>query len=308
MQQLSTPIYHPYAETEEQLNKFISDNDNVVREENIKSQEIYSMSEYANMFMATRTAHVDCKDISAEELSEEFLSTISLNKDLLNVINEQTKRQCKSQFWFEQRSGRLTESNFYRICHLRQNTDTLTLVKTLMNYCPSNESTMPEQLAWGLMKEEAAINIYAKKMQKKHKTFHIVKCELIVNKSLPYLRASPDGIRSCSCCKKVLAVKSKFTKRSLLPAVAAEEHLIKGSNGQITLKRETKWNYQIQGQMACTGIDICDLIIYTNKGILVVPVSFDRALWETMVIKLRAFYVSHMVPELLTKRIKQELS
>lgn len=35
----------------------------------------------------------------------------------------------------------------------------------------------------------------------------------------------------------------------------------------------------------------CILIIYTLKGILVVPVQFDEELWEHMVEKLRKFFI-----------------
>ena len=45
------------------------------------------------------------------------------------------------------------------------------------------------------------------------------------------------------------------------------------------LKEETTWCYQIQGQMAITGIHHTDLMIYTNKGILIVPVEFNEQFW-----------------------------
>jgi len=44
------------------------------------------------------------------------------------------------------------------------------------------------------------------------------------------------------------------------------------------LKEETTWYYQIQGQMAITGIHHTNLGIYTNKGILIVPVEFNESI------------------------------
>ena len=56
------------------------------------------------------------------------------------------------------------------------------------------------------------------------------------------------------------------------------------------VKKETTWNYQIQGQLAMARLTRCILIIYTLKRILVVPVQFDEELREYMVGKLRKFF------------------
>lgn len=46
------------------------------------------------------------------------------------------------------------------------------------------------------------------------------------------------------------------------------------------VKKETTWNYQIQGRLAMARLTRCILIIYTLKRILVVPVQFDEELRE----------------------------
>ena len=97
-----------------------------------------------------------------------------------------------------------------------------------------------------------------------------------------------------------------FSKRNLLPAVAAADKLIKTSNGY-KLKVETTWYYQAQGQMALTGIKNTDLVIYTNKGILIVPVEFDPVFWLHMLKKLQCFFVQHLAPELLTGRVAKDV-
>lgn len=52
------------------------------------------------------------------------------------------------------------------------------------------------------------------------------------------------------------------------------------------------------------------LIIYTNKGIMIVEVEFNRDFWEAMLKKLITFYKDYLVSELLTqeKNIYQQLS
>ena len=73
------------------------------------------------------------------------------------------------------------------------------------------------------------------------------------------------------------------------------------------LKSETKWNYQIQGLMGISGIHNAELVIYTIKGILIIPVSFDIDLWNAIKHKVRAFYAQYMVEELLIKKIYKSL-
>ena len=97
-----------------------------------------------------------------------------------------------------------------------------------------------------------------------------------------------------------------FSKRNLPPHIAASEYIIK-VNGKYKLKTETRWYYQIQGELATTCLKIADLIIYTNKGILVIEVEFNVEFWKAMLKKLTDFYIGYMIPELLTQKILQKL-
>lgn len=58
--------------------------------------------------------------------------------------------------------------------------------------------------------------------------------------------------------------------------------------------------------MAISGIHQCDLVIYTNKGILVVPIQFDSVFWEKTHDKLFSFFKKFIVPELLTGKILKD--
>ncbi|KAJ7388611.1 hypothetical protein OS493_036684 [Desmophyllum pertusum] len=88
----------------------------------------------------------------------------------------------------------------------------------------------------------------------------------------------------------------------------AATFLEEDDEGNLTLKSETKWNYQIHGLMGISGIHNAELVIYTNKGTLIIAVSFDEGLWNVIKSKLRLFYVNYMVEELLTKKIYKSLS
>ena len=66
-------------------------------------------------------------------------------------------------------------------------------------------------------------------------------------------------------------------------------------DGKYEIKKETKWNYQIQGLMGITGIHRCDLVIYTLKGILIANVKFDSDLWNEILQKLRNLFVEYIL-------------
>ena len=78
-------------------------------------------------------------------------------------------------------------------------------------------------------------------------------------------------------------------------------------DGKYEIKKETKWNYQIQGMMGITGIHHCDLVIYTLKGILIVNIKFDSDLCNEMLQKLRNFFVEYIVQELFHHDILKSL-
>ena len=285
--------------SEEILQSFISADEHVDCVEEVEGVEIFTVSEIRDRFVS-ECGPIESAD--AEKVSQ-FFEEIAVTQKEADMICEKTKNQGQTDFWSKQRTGRLTGSNFYRICHLRENTNKDNILKELLNYHPLPPEKQPEQFRWGHEKENSALDLYLKKLQKKHKGLVICKGGLVVNVSWPHLGASPDGIRHCLCfAKRVIEVKSLFSKRSLPPHIAASEYVHK-VNGKYHLKRETKWYYQIQGELATTGLLMADLIIYTNKGIMIVEVEFNRDFWEAMLKKLTTFYKDYLVPELLTQKI-----
>ena len=56
--------------------------------------------------------------------------------------------------------------------------------------------------------------------------------------------------------------------------------------------------YQIQGQMAITGIYACWLVGYTHKGVKPVLVEFDPVFWEAKLDKMNDFYREAFFPVL----------
>ena len=54
-------------------------------------------------------------------------------------------------------------------------------------------------------------------------------------------------------------------------------------------KPPSAWHYQIQGELAATCLKNADLIIYTDKGILVIEVQFN----VEFLISIKKFFTSY---------------
>lgn len=60
--------------------------------------------------------------------------------------------------------------------------------------------------------------------------------------------------------------------------------------------------------MALCKLKICDFVIWTLKGLLVIRIKFDETFWkEKMIPKLVAFFKVAIVTEVLTERVKRRI-
>jgi len=294
--------------TEQEVDEHVSDEMNVQWSEEVDDNIVLlTIQEYGDMFVKEKQIEREI-ELSREQC-EEFVTFIHMDRNQKDMLYDKTIGQGQTDLWMKHRAGRLTASNVYKICHLKESTDPTNTVKLLMNYCPMNKDYLPAPLQCGHMKEISAKNLYQKKMQGKHKHFSIAESGLVVCDDDSFIAASPDGICYCSCCgKKLIEVKSIFSKKNLQPSVAAADKLEENAvNKKPTLKENTSWYYQIQCQMAVTKVHKTDLVIYTNKGIMIIPVEFNLTRWENIYSKLKDFYFKAMVPEILFGHIRMAI-
>ena len=107
---------------------------------------------------------------------------------------------------------------------------------------------------------------------------------LIVSPAFPYLGASPDGKvmdRNASDKFGLLEIKCPFKYRNEIPSAVLgnADFCLERIAGRPRLKRKHDCYCQVQGQMANSGLSWCDFVVYTNKGIFVERIVFDKDLW-----------------------------
>lgn len=64
------------------------------------------------------------------------------------------------------------------------------------------------------------------------------------------------------------------------------------------LKTTHSYFTQIQCQLAVTGLQQADLVVFTLREMAVVPVSFQPELWQETVSKLELFYTNAVLPHI----------
>ena len=143
----------------------ISNNANVERFETVESVSVYTMKEYAEIFKCQN--NISINGYISEETRQSFIKYVTIDKDQCDMICPKTIDQGSSKFWYDQRSGCITASNFYHVCNMRESTEKSNIVKLLMNYCPMEH--VPEQLQRGHEKEIASSELYLEKKFQKHK-------------------------------------------------------------------------------------------------------------------------------------------
>jgi hypothetical protein len=173
-----------------------------------------------------------------------------------------------------------------------------------------------KSIQWGIRNESVAKQQYIEAMIKKgHKRISVMDRGLIVQPSLVYLGASPDGFIYCADRKhyhRVLEIKCPFKWRMVTPRMASKDkdfYCYIDSKGRMKLKRNSNYFYQVQGQLALTRRKMCDFVVWTTKGIAVVPIQFCEDFWtDEMLPKLEAFFKNAILPEIVTRKIQKSNS
>lgn len=228
---------------------------------------------------------------SGAQDANEFIN--HLGQYSLNTVSEieiLTKGQTENLMWKKMRHGMVTASNFKKVCDaVDKNQCFPSLIKTLLSkYADKND--VPA-LQWGRKKESTARDLYVRVARRIHKKAKIEEQGLYIMQEYPFIGCSVDGIFLCQCHnKKLIEIKCPYATRTLHPK---EVSSLKGCNitgSQSVVTRDSEYYHQMQGQMGIYGINQSELIIYTQKGIHVSTLEFDKQFFDNMVMKLKTFF------------------
>ena len=201
--------------------------------------------------------------------------------------------------WYAAREGRVTASlaDYVRSVKDTKNCSTLTS-RILGTGTPASGSAID----FGKNNEKIARQLYVVQESEKHKKLDVEECGLFLYKPAPFIGASPDGLVTCQChTQKLLEIKCSYKHRNItpgdIPSVDPDYHL-HVVDGHLQLKKTSAWYSQIQYQLGVTGVNTCDLVVYTLKGIKCICVEFDINRWKLMKRKAEEVFVNAVIPQL----------
>ena len=130
---------------------------------------------------------------------------------------------------------------------------------------------------------------------------------LVVLPGKPFVAASPDLMIKCECCGEGLVeIKCPYSIRDVKPTVEKlTSQLI--SDGKASLKKNSDYFFQVQGQMGITGTKYTDLYTFTVHGHILERISVDKIFWEDLLRQMEWFWINHLGPEILTGSIGRRL-
>lgn len=248
----------------------------------------------AKAYLSTTTA----EDLSPETFLEQHCN---LSEDEINHIYTGTMGQYQNGSWLAIRKGMVTASISKRVCtrfetykrdqEQGQVTNTSVLNKLILEGSNLDRERLPAAIVYGLQNEEKAIDCYCEVLRQNHNNVKIQHCGLKVSKTYCFIGASADGIASCSCHgQHLIEVKAIEAHQDQSPNYAAQQRHCFLENGKWKLKKDSEFYYQIQMNLGLHEMDTCVLIIYTNKGIRPVSVSFSKTFFTSMVEKIVKYY------------------
>ena len=167
-------------------------------------------------------------------------------------------------------------------------------------------------LQWGREHESIARQQYTTFMKQRHRNFETSLSGLMIDPTLPYLGATPDGLSSCDCCgQRIVEIKCPYKYRNMSPksecALSDPLFYLKlDDKKQIILSREHQYYTQIQGQLLVSKQKQCDFVCWTTEDMFIEPIPEDVDLRDMIIEKCKNFFITYLLPELLTHRLKRE--
>lgn len=221
-----------------------------------------------------------------------YTEHVQIDLSKCHDIEQETRAQPLCKRWHHERRLRLTASNFGRIVSCRADFQSLAMDL----HSPQNISHVPA-VKLGIQAEKVA----KQKFLKNCSAEKMYDCGLVVNPALSYLACSPDGLvyidgqPSLVECKALYMSKGK----TVLQVIDNRSTSCLALSGPtLSLKENHYYFFQLQGQMAITGMHSCYFVITADlaEEPFVQRVMFAPDVWQNMVPKLRDFYFTHFLP------------
>lgn len=225
-----------------------------------------------------------------------------MTPDDAHFIEQITRTQSNTWYWHKLRMGRVTGSNFRRVCRTNANNPSKSILKSICY--PEKSTFFSEAVNYGKKMEPTALLNFIERMKASHINFKCKSMGLVVDVDFPFFAVSPDGCCECECCGHYLVeIKCPISiagdNSSIENLFKLSDPFIKVVNGEYLLKTDHTYYYQIQMQMAICKLKLCHFFIWSPGLQLHIIVKFDPVFWCENSAKAYKFVKNCLIPELM---------
>ena len=226
-----------------------------------------------------------------------------------------TRGQRTAAGWISERAKRCTASNASTILSL---TSDRAHVNFLRKTVWGLDRFQSEAMQYGQRMESIARDAYLNEMQAIDPTYTMHEVGLFVNPKYPTLGCSPNGILQHPLNTSLLAEIKVVTNQAVDPRTFDTD--LTGSklrafylrrdpdnHALFLLKPNHAYRYQIQMSLDILEMEWCHLVVWSDRGHVVVPVRRDPAFWNEKRFRLIKFHREVILPELTLQRTKRHL-
>ena len=216
--------------------------------------------------------------------------------EVIAKIDTCTRGQSTNEQWYLYRKGVITGSKAHEVLTKMKKIETgkggtvdIWSCKQKISGLTFINPNIPA-LKYGRDMEIEAVNAFLDVMRKNHTNVSVSECGLILDRTMPYIGASPDRLFSCSCCGVAcVEIKCPYSVNYTTPDDTNLDYLLKVDD-EIKLKRTHKYFTQCMMQMGVTNISKLYFVVWTPHGLIIDHISFDPELWSSMKHKFEKFY------------------
>ncbi|XP_061620872.1 uncharacterized protein LOC133473279 isoform X4 [Phyllopteryx taeniolatus] len=248
------------------------------------------------------------EQISEEDLrkvADEVFRNMKISEEQVTTIEEVTRKQSKRSAWYQQRAGRVTASNVKALMHTSILEPSRSLIHRICYPGSWELRTEEKDTRWGCQHEKSAMKLYSSIQATSHTDFRTSECGFIVWKEKPHMGASPDAIVSCKCCGfGCLEIKCSRCRNPKSLTAVEHDHpyrLCSDDLGNISLKRDSAYYFQVQAQIRITQSNYCDFVVIHEDTISVQRIKSDKDFFNAVADTVNILYRHLILPELLGK-------
>lgn len=241
-----------------------------------------------------------------------LLESLKVDNNTVNFIENQTKEQADCPEWFDHRKNRFTASLCNKLKSIKTERGLSTLANNLVfdGQNKNKNFILERKMNHGKYYEPIAISNYEKYFKSNGYDIEVEPCGLVIDEKNYILGATPDGKVTFNGSYGILEVKCSEEYKNVDPkdvCYISKNPCIKyrKNTGKITICKSHSYYDQIQMQLALTCQTFCDFIFYTNKGMVIDRVNFDKSSWDEISERVLKFYFGNLLEKFLLKEEKE---